>query len=95
MTRKLLGAIYDLDEVRLQRCSTHQESVDVRHGVQLVAILSSCGASVNNSSLSGYFRRDVSSQPLTNIRVCLKMKNIELLIHLLRIGDNNCKEVTS
>ena len=47
----LLGAVNDLDKFRFQGRATNKEAVDVRLGIQLVAVGSGGRASVQNAGL--------------------------------------------
>jgi len=65
----LFGAVNDVNKLRLEGSTAHQESVDVRLRVQLFAVGGSRGTTVDDSGLGGNRGGHVLLQPSANLGV--------------------------
>ena len=65
----LFGTVDDSNKFWFKGGTTHQESVDIVHGVKLIAVCCTGRSTVDDTSFSSHGRGDVLAEPFTDLFV--------------------------
>ena len=67
----LFGTVDDGNKFWFKGSTTNQKSVDVVHGVKLIAVCGTGRSTVNDASFSSHGRGDVLAEPITDLFVSI------------------------